>query len=124
MTHETEHTTPETHHTISDTVTLPVLGTLTVPGGIYTVVFGILGILTLAEVISAELLKNNADLIGAKIAILLSIAVAKAALVVLYYMHLKNDSRIFMLTLLVPLGVTLLSILYLLSVPSVAYLPG
>lgn len=115
----TEHTADD-HH--SDTVILPVIGTeITVYGGIYTVVFGVLGVLTVLEVIIAEILKGNESAATLKVLMLLSIGLAKAALVVLYYMHLKDDSRIFALVLLMPLFITLLSSLYLLFVPTQGY---
>lgn len=114
------------HADHSDTVELPVIGAITVPGGIYTVVFGILGILTLLEVLIAETIgKMEGDVAETlKIVLLLGIAIAKSALVVLYYMHLKDDSRIFLVTLLLPLLITLLSIFYLLVVPPTGYSVG
>lgn len=82
------------------------------PFPIYTVVFIGLAILTLIEVILAELIYGDI-----KIPILVAIAVAKAYLVVYYYMHLNTDSRIFALTLALPVGIALLSALFLLAVP-------
>ncbi len=123
-----DHTTSDhtTHDSHSDTVHLPVIGSITVSGGIYTVVFGILGVLTLLEVLIAETIgKMEGDTAEAlKIVLLLGIAVAKSALVILYYMHLKDDSRIFLATLLLPLLITLLSIFYLLAVPPTGYSIG
>ena len=49
------------HDNHSDLVDLPLIGKITVPGGIYTAVFGILAILTLFEVLIAELLDPRAD---------------------------------------------------------------
>ena len=99
----------DNHH--SDTVNL--MGyEITVPGGIYTVVFAALGILTLIEV-----LIGSGDSSGL-VVVLLAIAAAKAALVVLFYMHLRTDSRIFALVLLLPLAITLISVLYLLTTPA------
>ncbi len=106
--------TTTTDHHDSDTVVL--LGRqFTIYGGIYTVVFIGLGILTVIEVMIGSL-----DIDWA-IPLLLVLALTKAALVVLYYMHLRTDSRIFALALLVPLGMALLSVLYLLAVPPTGY---
>ncbi len=102
----------EHHH--SDTFTIPLLGSqMTLPGGIYTFVFGVLALLTVLEVMVAELLPDGA----LAIALLIIAAIAKALLVVTFYMHLANDNRIFRVVLLLPLVVVLLSVLYLLGVP-------
>lgn len=102
---------PEEHQYHSDTVV--ILGReITVAGGIYTVVFFALGILTIIEVLLAEL--ENEIVIP----LMLAIAAAKALLVVLFYMHLRTDSRLFALTLAIPLGIGLLSVMYLMAVPT------
>ncbi len=56
----------------------------------YVIVFVVLGILTATEVLVAKSLAESV-----RIPILLLLAAGKGALVVLYYMHLKFDSRIF-----------------------------
>ncbi|MBZ0303102.1 MAG: cytochrome C oxidase subunit IV family protein [Anaerolineae bacterium] len=100
---------------LSDTTT--VLGrTVTVPGGIYTVVFGFLAVATVLEVLLGSL--PSGILL---IPLLLAIATIKAGLVVAYYMHLRVDSRLFLYILLVPLVLATLATLYLLAVPPVAY---
>lgn len=100
---------------LSDTTT--ILGrTVTVPGGIYTVVFGFLAVATVAEVLLGGL--PSGILL---IPLLLAIATIKAGLVVAYYMHLRVDSRLFLYILLVPLVLALLATLYLIAVPPVAY---
>lgn len=96
---------------LSDTTTL--FGR-ELPYPIYTLVFFALGVLTLTEVILAELLM---DVEVVKVPVLLGIATAKALLVVIFYMHLNTDSRVFALTLFIPVGIALLSTLFLLSVP-------
>jgi cytochrome c oxidase subunit IV len=122
-------------HIVSDEVTF--FGrSFSVPGGIYTVVFGALAILTLLEVVVAEVMgamvRNAAENeIGvwaanegiqlARIGILVALAFAKAALVIAFYMHLRTDSRIFLVVLLVPFGVTLLSMLFLVGASFTGY---
>jgi caa(3)-type oxidase subunit IV len=86
------------------------------PYPIYTVVFFMLAILTAAEVILSEVLSGIETL---KIAVLLGIAAAKATLVVVFYMHLNHDSRLFALAFIVPVGISLLSLLFLLGATSV-----
>ncbi|MFW5692220.1 MAG: cytochrome C oxidase subunit IV family protein [Chloroflexota bacterium] len=88
----------------------------TLPYPIYTVVFFALGILTLAEVLLAEIF-NALDLEIVKVPVLLGIATAKALLVVIFYMHLNTDSRVFALSLAVPVGIALLSTLFLVAIP-------
>lgn len=122
-----EHSLPETHthtpdpllgdHSHSDTVVLPVLGSVTVPGGIYTVVFIVLGILTLLEVALAEILKAEEVAVVKGVA-LMAIGFAKAGLVAVFYMHLRKDSRVFALALIVPLIIVVLCLFYLIFVPS------
>jgi cytochrome c oxidase subunit IV len=84
------------------------------PIPLYTSVFIALGILTFSEVLIAELLSNVPVV---KIPLLITIATAKAVMVVMFYMHLKTDSRIFTITLAVPVGMALIATLYLLAVP-------
>jgi caa(3)-type oxidase subunit IV len=124
QTTDNAHITPA-EHSHSDTVTLPILGTITVMGGIYTVVFGGLAILTALEVLIAELTKFW-EIRTVPIIALMGIAIAKAALVVMYYMHLRTDSRLFALALLLPLGIVTLCLIYLMGVPTgggLGYLP-
>jgi len=109
----TTHEASAEHH--SDT-TIIMGREITVPGGIYTVVFIALGIATLIEIILAELPRGFFT-----IPLMFSFAIVKAALVVMYYMHLRSDSRVFTVVLLLPVAVTLLSTLYLISVPVRGY---
>lgn len=83
------------------------------PLPVYTMVFSLLALFTLLEVITAELISSDI-----KIPFLLGIAIIKAGLVVWYYMHLNHDSRIFAITLILPLIIALLSSLFLLSIPT------
>lgn len=123
---ETQETTSKTHHAADSAPmeevhnaphgdTTEVFG-MRIPYPVYTVVFGALAVLTLLEV-----------LIGTggegflRIPLLVAIAVVKAGLVVLYYMHLKTDSRWYRWTLGIPLFIAIVAILWLLIVPPVAY---
>lgn len=81
---------------------------------IYTSVFLGLGMLTIIEVLIAEIITTDV----LSIPLLLGIAVVKAGLVVYYYMHLNTDSRVFALTLIIPVLIGLLSALFLFAIPS------
>jgi len=108
--------TPEealAHHGHDDTT---VLFGQELPFPIYTVIFFGLGILTLIEVVMAEIISSDV-----KIPLLIGIAVAKAFLVVYYYMHLNTDSRIFAITLALPVMIAVLSALFLFAVDPVSY---
>jgi len=130
--HADDHAHDHDHH--SDTVV--VLGReITVYGGVYTVVFGVLAILTLIEVISAEVLNGMIEattggeaavlalqlLPALKAFILLGIGIIKAALVVWFYMHLREDNRILAVVLLLPLLIAALSVMFVLAVPPTGY---
>ena len=114
------------HH--SNTVRL--LGReITVEGGIYTVVFGGLAILTVIEVMSAEFLKGAihdapdaaATLQAIKAILLLGIAIIKSSLVIWFYMHLRDEKPLLAVVLLLPLLIAALSIMYLLAIPPIGY---
>jgi caa(3)-type oxidase subunit IV len=94
-----------------------VLGLFTVPYSIYDVVFVSLAIFTVIEVVVGAVLQHSAI----TVLLLLTIAFVKAAHVVLYYMHLSQDSRIFWLTLLLPLFIAVLGTIYLIAVPVRGY---
>ncbi|MDZ4670136.1 MAG: cytochrome C oxidase subunit IV family protein [Phototrophicales bacterium] len=106
----TEHAHDAHAETLAPTTT--ILG-MTFPVPLYTAVFFILGALTIIEVLLAEIIDGDI-----KIPLLLGIAVAKGTLVVMFYMHLKTDSRAFALAFIVPLILAILSILFLIAVPS------
>ena len=119
-----------THHEGHHSNTVRLLGReITVEGGIYTVVFGALAILTVIEVVSAEYLKgaihdspNAADSLQAiKAVLLLAIAIIKSSLVIWFYMHLRDEKRILAVVLLLPLLIATLSIMYLLAIPPIGY---
>ncbi len=109
---EAERAFAETHAHHGDTTTL--FGrTFDIP--IYTAVFMALGVLTVLEVMLAELLGGIEPL---KIAVLLGIALAKAGLVVVFYMHLNTDSRVFAITLALPVFLLAIVAVYLVAIPS------
>jgi len=114
-------TTPHTPadvlpHVIGNTT--DVFGRFTVPLPIYDVVFISLAIFTAVEVLLAELFPTMTWL---PILLLLTIAFVKAIHVVLYYMHLIWDSRLFWATLLIPFFIALLGLVYLLAIPVTEY---
>ncbi|MBE2268050.1 MAG: cytochrome C oxidase subunit IV family protein [Anaerolinea sp.] len=85
----------------------------TIPLPLYTVVFITLAVITIIEVVIAEIVPEGA----LKTVPLLVLSLGKAVMVVLFYMHLREDSRIFALALILPLLIALVSALFLLSVP-------
>lgn len=102
-------------HHYTDEVVLPYIGSIgTMPGGIYTFIFIVLGVITLVEVLITEVLPDNA----VTITLLVVLSLAKAYLVMMYYMHLNNDNPLYRLVVILPLLVVLLSTLYLIGVPS------
>ncbi len=110
--------------------TARVLGReITVEGGIYTVVFGALALLTVIEVVSAEFLKGAihdapsaaVTLQAIKAIILLGIAIIKSCLVIWFYMHLREEKPLIAIVILLPLLIAALSIMYLLAIPPGGY---
>ena len=110
--------------------TVRVLGReITVEGGIYTVVFGALALLTVIEVVSAEFLKGAihdapsaaVTLQAIKAIILLGIAIIKSSLVIWFYMHLREEKPLIAIVILLPLLIASLSIMYLLAIPPGGY---
>jgi cytochrome c oxidase subunit 4 len=66
----------------------------------YVVVFALLGILTLVELGVA---RTSGIARSGVVVALVAIAIAKAALIALFYMHLRFETRILRLTVLAPL---------------------
>ncbi len=120
--HENAHSGAAPHeHTHSDTVQVPFIGQVTAPGGIYTVVFGALAVLTVLEVLIAELFKSTeGTAFAVRSLALFTISLFKAILVVWFYMHLRIDNPIFRWVLLVPVIIVTISVIYLLGVPIAA----
>ena len=67
---------------------------------IYTFVFVALFVLTLVEVFIYDIIPEKAPAVAALVALML----AKAALVVMYYMHLRWESRVLRWIVLIPFG--------------------
>jgi len=65
---------------------------------IYTVVFAALFVLTILELYVNSLIEGKTP----QVAALVSLMMAKAALVVLYYMHLRWESRVLRWLVLIP----------------------
>ncbi len=86
------------------------------PFPVYTGIFLALGALTLIEVGISGFPPG-----ALRIFLLMVIALMKALLVVAFYMHLRSDSRVFLVALLLPTLVALLSMMFALSVPSFGY---
>jgi len=101
----------DSHHAEIFAETTTMFGR-TFPYPLYTVIFGILGVLTVSEILIAEVFTS-----WVKIVALLAFALAKAILVVMYYMHLKSDSKIFTLVLLLPVFIISISLMFLLVTP-------
>ena len=105
-----------TEHHYSDTFRVPVIGEMTLPGGIYTFIFGVLAVLTVIEV-----LISFVDVVALRVVVLLVIAFSKALLVIAFYMHLNRDNWLFRFVLAVPFFVTLVSVMFLLGLPPQGY---
>ena len=119
-----------THHEEHHSNSVHLLGReITVEGGVYTVVFGALAVLTVIEVLGAEFLNGAihdapeaaATLQAIKAVLLLGIAIIKSSLVIWFYMHLKTESRLIAIVILLPLLIAGLSIMFLLAIPPGGY---
>lgn len=114
MTDHTAHENQHGDHGHGDTFTVPLLNReMSLPGGIYTFIFGVLAVLTLIEV-GLTFIPENPVIVG----ILIVLSLLKAYLVVMFYMHLREDNPLFRVVLVLPLLVVIISILYLIFVPT------
>jgi cytochrome c oxidase subunit 4 len=77
----------------------PVSAAGAIPRRLYLRVFGVLTLLTVAEIVVVYVPGVARGLLILALALL---AVAKAALVLLYFMHLRHETRGLRLTVLVP----------------------
>jgi caa(3)-type oxidase subunit IV len=84
---------------------------------VYTVVFAGLALITAVELALAELFERS----GIITALLVILSVIKAVLVVLFYMHLKDDNPLYALALIIPLFIGLVSTIFLIAVPITGY---
>lgn len=100
-------------HRVGDTT---VIRGMTIPLPLYTVIFLVLGAITIFEVVIASLPKGFLATI-----LLVTCSAIKAILVVLFYMHLREDSRLFAFALILPLFIAVVSAMFLLSVPPTGY---
>jgi cytochrome c oxidase subunit IV len=75
----------------------------------YVIVFGWLTLFTALEVLVAAIGLDE----SIRVPLLIVIAVIKALLVVLFYMHLRYDSKWYWIILVVPIGFVLLLSTYL-----------
>lgn len=106
----------ETHampHVMSD---ITVIMGRTIPLPLYTVVYGILAAITIIEVLIAQF--PDGFLLTLT---LLALSIAKMVLVVLFYMHLREDSKIFAVALILPMFIALVASLFLLAAPPTGY---
>lgn len=84
---------------------------------IYTVVFGTLAVITVVEVLFAEIFPDGALLT----LVLVALSLCKAFMVMWFYMHLKDDSRIFAFAITLPILIALVATLFLTAVPPFGY---
>jgi cytochrome c oxidase subunit 4 len=104
------------HEHTDDHLDKTVIFGRTIDFPVYTVVFGALGVLTILEVLLAEILTDPLH-----VPVLVGIAFIKAGLVMWFYMHLKEDSRLFAWAILIPAAVAMLSLFFLMAVPHTGY---
>jgi caa(3)-type oxidase subunit IV len=102
-----EQATHDDHALHSDTVTIGGRS-ITMPGGLYTLVFVVLAVVTLIEVVLAE--SPLPPMIAYPL--LAALSIGKAVLVVLYYMHLLQDSRIFAYAFGIPLAMASVIVIF------------
>lgn len=105
-----EHALP---HRVGDTT---VIRGYTIPLPLYTVIFLILGAITIFEVLVASLPRGVLSTL-----VLIASSATKAILVVLFYMHLREDSRLFAFALILPLFIAVVASMFLLTVPPTGY---
>jgi len=105
-----EHTLP---HIVPDTTV--VLGRV-FPFPVYTVVYIVLALITLVEVLITGF--PHGWLLTVT---LLGLSIAKMVLVVLFYMHLREDSKLFAAALILPLFIIIVATLFLIAAPSTGY---
>jgi len=85
---------------------------------VYNVIFGILAGITLAEVAIAAIFDASFIL---RTPLLVGLSISKALMVVAFYMHLREDSRVFAAAIIIPALISLVCTLFLLGVPYSSY---
>jgi cytochrome c oxidase subunit 4 len=88
----------------------------TFPFPVYTVVYIVLALITLIEVLITGFPHGWLLTIT-----LLGLSIAKMVLVVLFYMHLKEDSKLFAAAIILPLFIIIVATLFLIAAPSTGY---
>ena len=88
------------------------------PIAAYTVIYIILAVTSLIEVFFAETIPFDS---WVRIPVLGGLSAVKAVLVMAYYMHLKDDSKIFAVAIILPILVGLVATLFLIAVPATGY---
>jgi caa(3)-type oxidase subunit IV len=101
-------------HTVGNTTTFL---RWTFPFPVYTFIFITLGVITIIEVVLAEAAPDGWLLT----LILGGLSATKAILVMLFYMHLKDDSRIFAGAIILPIIIALIATLFLTAVSPTEY---
>lgn len=89
-----------------------------IPFAAYTGIFIILAVTSLVEVLLAESIPFDS---WVRIPLLAGLSAMKAVLVMAYYMHLKDDSKIFAAAIILPIAVGIVATMFLLSVPIASY---
>lgn len=88
------------------------------PIAAYTVIYIILAVTSVIEVFFAETIPFDS---WVRIPVLGGLSTLKAVLVMAYYMHLKDDSKIFAVAIIMPIFVGIVATLFLISVPATGY---
>lgn len=89
-----------------------------IPFAAYTGIYIILAVTSLVEVLLAESIPFDS---WVRIPLLAGLSAMKAVLVMAYYMHLKDDSKIFAAAIILPIAVGFIATMFLLSVPVASY---
>ncbi|MFN8377875.1 MAG: cytochrome C oxidase subunit IV family protein [Anaerolineae bacterium] len=88
------------------------------PIAAFTVIYIILAVTSVIEVFFAETIPFDS---WVRIPVLGGLSTLKAVLVMAYYMHLKDDSKIFAVAIVLPIFVGIVATLFLISVPATGY---
>lgn len=100
-------------HVVPDTTT--VFGRV-LPFPVYTVVYLVLAVITVVEVVISGFPHGVLLTVA-----LLGLSIAKMVLVVLFYMHLREDSKLFAAAIILPLFIVSVATLFLMAAPPTGY---